>query len=50
LAFGFVYGQFSLFPTAAAFGADAVEEFARRFDVWVGGAPVGGQIAMEGGG
>ena len=49
LAFGFVFGQFSLFPTVAAFNADAVEEFACRFDIWVRGAPVGSQIATEGG-
>ena len=50
LAFGFVFGEFGLFPAAAVFGADAVEEFAGGFDVWVGGAPVGGQITTEGGG
>ena len=47
LAFSFVFGQFSLFPAAATFGADAVEEFASRFDVWMRGAPVGGQVTAE---
>jgi hypothetical protein len=39
-----------LFPAAAAFGADVLEEFACGFDARVGSAPVGGQIAAEGGG
>jgi len=30
--------------------ADAVEEFGGGFDVGVGGAPVGGEVASEGGG
>src|SRR5262245_16650814 len=50
LASSFVFGQFSLFPSAAAFDADALEEYASGFDVWMGGAPVGSQVTPEGGG
>jgi hypothetical protein len=46
-AFGSVFGQFGLLPTAAALGADAVEEFAGDLDVWVGGTPGSSQTATE---
>jgi hypothetical protein len=48
LASSFVFGEFSVFPAAATFGADAVEEFASRFDLRVGSAQVGGQVATKG--
>ena len=48
-AFGLHFGEFGFFPAAAAFGTDAVEEDGGRFDVGVLRAPVGGEVASEGG-
>src|SRR5262245_45126858 len=50
LALGSVFGEFGLFPTATAFGADTLEEFAGGFDIWVNGTPVSCQITAEGSG
>ncbi len=50
LALGLHLGELGFLPPEAAFGADAVEEFGGGLDVGVGGVPVGGQVAAEGGG